>query len=139
MVRKARDVTDTELAVMQVLWENGPRTIRELAAILDPPHEDAYYFTVKKLLERLEGKGFVRREPRGIAYAYEAVVGRDELVGRRLQELAEQLCSGSVMPLLTQLAHHDRLSKKQQAALRSLIGELASDEAKQTSPRRRRP
>ena len=65
MTRKARDVTEAELDVLQVLWERGPQTIREVAAILDRRNQDAYYATVKKLLERLDAKGFVSREPAG--------------------------------------------------------------------------
>jgi BlaI family penicillinase repressor len=138
MTKKGRDVTDAELEVLQVLWNHGPRTIREVAAVLDAPNQDVYYATVKKLLERLEAKGFVRREPKGIAYLYAAKVGRDELVGERLRVLAERLCDGSVTPLLTQLAQHERLNKKQQAALLDLINELAADEQKGSKPRGRR-
>ncbi len=138
MTGKGRDVTDAELGVLQVLWNQGPRTIREVAAILDAPHQDVYYATVKKLLERLEAKGFVRREPQGIAYLYAATVGRDELVGQRLRVLSESLCDGSVTPLLTQLARHERLSKKQQAALLALIDELAASEDKSLKPQGRR-
>jgi BlaI family transcriptional regulator, penicillinase repressor len=138
MTRKARDVTETELGVLQVLWNHGSRTIREITAILDAPNQDVYYATVKKLLERLEVKGFVRREPKGIAYLYAAAVGRDELVGERLRVLSDSLCDGSVTPLLTQLAQHERLNKKQQAALMALISELAADEDKELKPRGRR-
>jgi BlaI family transcriptional regulator, penicillinase repressor len=138
MTRKARDVTEAELGVLQVLWNHGSRTIREITAILDAPNQDVYYATVKKLLERLEVKGFVRREPKGIAYLYAATVGRDELVGERLRVLSDSLCDGSVTPLLTQLAQHERLNKKQQAALMALISELAADEDKELKPRGRR-
>jgi BlaI family transcriptional regulator, penicillinase repressor len=138
MTRKARDVTEAELGVLQVLWNHGSRTIREITAILDAPNQDVYYATVKKLLERLEMKGFVRREPKGIAYLYAATVGRDELVGERLRVLSDRLCDGSVTPLLTQLAQHERLNKKQQAALMALISELAADEDKELKPRGRR-
>jgi BlaI family penicillinase repressor len=138
MTRKARDVTEAELGVLQVLWNHGSRTIREITAILDAPNQDVYYATVKKLLERLEMKGFVRREPKGIAYLYAATVGRDELVGERLRVLSDSLCDGSVTPLLTQLAQHERLNKKQQAALMALISELAADEDKELKPRGRR-
>lgn len=137
MGRRTRDVTEAELDVLQVLWNQGPRTIREVAATLDAPRQDAYYATVKKLLERLEAKGFVCRKPQGIAYLYEATVDRDELVGRRLRDVSESLCDGSVTPLLTQLARHERLTRKQQAALMALIDELAADDL-QIKPRGKR-
>jgi BlaI family transcriptional regulator, penicillinase repressor len=138
MAKRTRDVTEAELGVLQVLWNYGPRTIREVAAILDAPNQDVYYATVKRLLERLDAKGYVRREPKGIAYLYAATVGRDELVGQRLRVLSESLCDGSVTPLLTQLAQHERLNKKQQAALLALIDELDANEAKEPKPRGRR-
>lgn len=138
MRRKSTDVTDAELAVLQVLWNKGSQTIREVAATLDPPNQDVYYATVKKLLERLEAKGFVRRQPQGIAFLYEATVERNELIGQRLRALSDSLCDGSVTPLLTQLAQHERLNKKQQAALMALIDELATGEAKDLKPRGRR-
>lgn len=128
MVKHSRDVTEAELNVLQVLWREGPLTIRRITEILEPQRVDAYYSTVKKLLERLESKGFVQREAAGIAFIYEAMVARDDLVGRRLQEVAETLCEGSLTPLLTQLAQHHDLSKKQQKVLMDLINDLAKQE-----------
>ena len=128
MSRTPRDVTEAELNVLQLLWQRGSLTIRAVAQILEPDRADVYYSTVKKLLERLEAKGFVRRELKGIAYVYEPTVDRDELVGRRLREVAEKLCDGSVTPLLTQLAQHGRLNKKQQGMLMELIDDLAKQE-----------
>jgi len=136
MGRAPRDVTEAELNVLQVLWQKSPQTIRDVTQALEPARADAYYSTVKKLLERLEAKGYVRREPQGIAYIYEPTVDRDELVGRRLQDVAESLCDGSVTPLLTQLAQHQNLSKKQQKLLMKLIDDLASEE--KPDPKRKR-
>ncbi len=70
MVRNSRDVTEAELNVLQVLWSQGPLTIRGITEILEPKRVDAYYSTVKKLLERLETKGFVQREAAGIGFIY---------------------------------------------------------------------
>lgn len=124
MVKHPRDVTEAELNVLQVLWREGPLPIRAITEILEPDRVDAYYSTVKKLLERLESKGYVQREAAGIAFIYEAAIARDDLVGRRLQEVAETLCEGSLTPLLTQLAQHHDLSRKQQKVLMDLIADL---------------
>ena len=130
MANKSRDVTKAELSVLQVLWCQGPLTIRGITEILEPKRVDAYYSTVKKLLERLEAKSCVQREPAGIAFAYTATIDRDDLVGRRLQEVAETLCEGSLTPLLTQLAQHHDLSRKQQKVLMDLIDDLAKQNKK---------
>ena len=62
MARTPQDVTDAELAILQVLWDEGPATIRRLTDVLYPGGTAAQYGTVQKLLERLEGKGCVSRD-----------------------------------------------------------------------------
>jgi predicted transcriptional regulator len=124
MARTPQDVTDTELAVLQVLWDQGPATIRHITDVLYPQGGPSHYATVQKLLERLEAKGFVRRERRPSAHTFAAVIGRDELIGRRLEDVAEKLCGGSLTPLLTHLVRTRRLSSREREELRALINEL---------------
>src|SRR5262249_44543811 len=101
MARTPQDITDAELSVMQVLWEQGPATIRRLTDVLYPDGRASSYATVQKLLERLEAKGCVRRDRGGSVHVFAAALGRDELIGRRLQDVAQKLCGGSLTPLLT--------------------------------------
>ncbi len=130
MPRKARDVTDAELAILQLLWENPAATIREITDRLYPDGDAAAYGTVKKLLARLEAKGCVIRDDAEKVHRFQANVQRDDLVGRRLQDVVDSLCDGSWTPLLTHLVNADGLSKKQQKTLESLIDELEGDVVK---------
>jgi predicted transcriptional regulator len=123
MARTPQDVTDMELAVLQQLWDQGPRTIRQLTEALYPGGGTPQYATVQKLLERLESKQFVRRDRSGAAHTFVAVVAREELIGRRLQDMAEKLCGGSLTPLLTHLVRTRRLSPAERQELRHLIDE----------------
>jgi predicted transcriptional regulator len=124
MARIAQDITDTELAVLQVLWEDGPATIRHITGVLYPRGGPSHYATVQKLLDRLEAKACVRRNRRGPVHVFTAGIERDELVGRRLQAVAEKLCGGSWTPLLTHLVQATKLSRADRQALRALIDEL---------------
>jgi predicted transcriptional regulator len=124
MARTPRDVTDAELAVLQALWDEGPATIRRLTDALYPGGGAAQYATVQKLLDRLEDKGCVRRDRTAAAHVFTSVVGRDELIGRRLQDMAEKLCGGSLTPLLTHLVRGRRLSARERQELRDLIDGL---------------
>jgi len=123
MARTPRDVTDAELAVLQVLWEHGAQPIRRITELLYAEARPSQYATVQKLLERLEGKGCVRRDRSGMSHVFAACIARNELVGRRLQDVAEQLCGGSWTPLLTHLVQAEKLSAEDLAALRRLIDE----------------
>jgi predicted transcriptional regulator len=118
------DVTDAELAVLQVLWEHGAATIRQLTEQLYPDVSEVHYATVQKLLERLEGKGHVARDRSSHAHRFCALTDRDTLVGRRLRAVAEKLCGGLMTPLLTHLIRAETLSSRERQELRALIDEL---------------
>ncbi len=124
MARTPQDVTERELAVLQALWDGGPATIRRLTEVLYPGGGAAHYATVQKLLDRMEAKGCVRRNRAGSAHTFSAALGRDELIGRRLRDVAEKLCGGSMTPLLTHLMRTRRLTADERRELRSLIDDL---------------
>jgi predicted transcriptional regulator len=131
MARTPQDVTEYELAILQVLWDCGPATIRQLTDVLYPQGGTAQYATVQKLLDRLERKECVQRDRGGAAHRFSAVIGREELLGRRLQDMAEKLCGGSLTPLLTHLVRTRRLSDRERQELRNLIDDLDDQDTPQ--------
>ena len=135
MGRPAQDITESELAVLRVLWDRGTATIRQLTDVLYPQGEAAQYATIQKLLDRMEVKGYVRRDRTLYVHVFAAVLDRDELIGRRLRSLAEMLCDGSLTPLLTHLARANNLTDQDRLALRAIVDE--PDPALETPQRSR--
>ena len=136
MARTPQDVTETELAILQVLWDRGSCTRRQIMDVLYPRGGPAQYATVQKLLERLEAKGFVTAKPppppspsggggqgRGVL-TFEVTVDRNELISRKLQDVAEKLCGGSLTPLLMNLVRAKPLTARELDELRDLIEDL---------------
>jgi predicted transcriptional regulator len=126
MARTLPNVTDAEWAVLQLLWDQGPATIRRLADVLYPKGGPSEYATVHKLLERLEGKGYVRRERRGGVYEVRAAVERDRVIGQQLEALVEKMCGGSLQPLLTNLVRARHLTAEELRELLDLVDSLAA-------------
>ena len=124
MPRPARDVTEAELAVLRVLWESGPAPIRRISDVIYPVGGASRYATVQKLLERLEAKGCVARDRAEAVHRFSATLGREDLIGRRLRDVAETLCDGSLTPLLSHLVKAEKLSDSERRALRGLIERL---------------
>jgi predicted transcriptional regulator len=124
MPRNAKDVTDAELAILQILWDRGPSSVRQLVEYQQESGVSTQAATVQKLLERLEAKEWVERHREDSVQRFAALGDRDDLIGRRLQEIAEQLCEGSLTPLLTHLVKRERLSAKDRQQLRALIEQL---------------
>lgn len=134
MARAPQDVTDAELAVLEVLWQRQSATVREIAEQLYAGCNPSQHATVQKLLERLAGKKCVRRNRGNWPHTFEPVVKREDLIGRKLQQTADRLCEGSVQPLLMHLVKAGRLSAEERRGLRDLLDQL---EAKGGKPARR--
>src|SRR4051812_22433657 len=132
MPRTPRDVTEAELAVLRVLWDRGPASVRAIADELAARGSPAQAATVQKLLERLEGKRWVARDRSGPVQRFRAAADRDDLIGRRLRGIADELCEGSVAPLLNHLVQTQRLSPADRKALRDLIDQLDPPKRKRT-------
>ena len=126
MADKAISVTDAEFAVLEVLWERESATIREMCPEVYPRAAASDYATVQKLLARLEAKGCVARDRSSFAHVFRAAISRADLIGQRLQVVAEKLCDGSLTPLLMHLARATRLSAEDREALRRLLDEPGS-------------
>jgi predicted transcriptional regulator len=124
MARAPQDVTEAELAVLQVLWSQGPATVRQLMGVLYPEGGPSPFATVQKLLERLASKGYVARERSSGVHVYRALLGREELAGRWLEAMAERLGEESLTPLLTHLVTTQRLSTRELEELRALVDQL---------------
>jgi BlaI family penicillinase repressor len=137
MARTPLDVTETELSVLEVLWERGPSTVRQITDLLYPGGGASKSATVQKLLERLENDNrYVKRDRSGGVQFFAATIDRAHLIGRRLEHLADRLCGGSVTPLLTHLVKSEKLSADELQSLRDLIDELDHESASPRKPRR---
>ena len=124
MARTPKDVTEAELAVLQRMWDQGAVTVRQLTDELYPNGGGSEYATVQTLLQRLARKKYVVRNRDVWPHLFETTVGREELIGRRLQTTADDLCNGSLQPLLTTLVQSSKLSAKDRKSLRGLLDKL---------------
>jgi predicted transcriptional regulator len=118
-------VTEGELSILEILWDQGTPTTRDIADAIYEKVSDSKMASVQKLLERLETKGYVKRDRRERAHRFVALVNREDFLRHRLQGLADRLCDGAIIPLVTTLLRSKKgLSKKNGEQLRQLIDEL---------------
>jgi predicted transcriptional regulator len=109
-------VGELERAVMEVLWSSpGPQTVRD---VLDGLADDAIaYTTVMTVLDRLAGKGSVRRERDGRAWRYVPAASREEFVAELMRDALER--AGDRGAALTHFAQ--LVSGADAAALRAAL------------------
>ena len=138
MSPSSRSVSDTELAVLKVLWDVGEAAVREIRERLEAEGFEWAYTTVQTLLGRLEQKGYVESERDGRAFLFRATVTREELLSLELGDLAERVCEGAALPLVLSLVQGRRFSKSEIARFRELVDSLEDETAERGSKRSKR-
>ena len=102
------DLSRFELQCLRRLWALGDASVKRLHESLDDPPT---YSTVRKIVERLEEKGAVRRvRKEGKAWVYSSAVSRPAMMRKEVRRFLDALFDGSAAPLVSQLAEMDELS-----------------------------
>jgi len=122
----ANPLANAELSVMELLWDRGSLTARQIQDRLYGESDRSQHGTVQRLLQRLEDKKFVRREKGGSPTAFAARISREEYAGSQLETLADRLTGGSIAPLLSHLIDQKRLGRAELRRLRDLLDGGAS-------------
>jgi len=125
MTHDIRRLPDTELEVMQALWDCDPPASRaDIEAILFPKHPMAMT-TLLTLLTRLGEKGFLKAEKLGRGKGYTPLVSRQDYLAAQSRRFVDKLCGGSISAFAAALCGSG-LSKEELAQLRALLdrGEL---------------
>ncbi|MDC8014723.1 BlaI/MecI/CopY family transcriptional regulator [Tahibacter soli] len=119
-------ISESESAVMQVLWGSSPLSAEDIVAALGDTRQ-WQEATVKTLLNRLLNKGAVAAEKQGRRYLYRPLLARDDYVHGESRNLIDRLFGGRVAPLVAHFSAHRKLSKKDIAELKRLIAELPDE------------
>jgi predicted transcriptional regulator len=124
MVRpSARELTERELEIMHVFWKQGEATIADVRDALASLGLDRAYTTIATLVRILHEKGFLdpiddRRPAR-----YRAARSFEDVSRRLLGDVLERVFKGSSEELLVRLVEQRRLTAKERARLRKILGE----------------
>jgi predicted transcriptional regulator len=119
--------TDAELAILQILWNRGPSTVREVHSELGRRRRVGYT-TVLKLLQIMAEKGLVQRDERARAHIYRARVARNDTERRLVGELVERAFQGSAGRLALRALATRRASAEEIERIRRLLDELEGGE-----------
>jgi predicted transcriptional regulator len=107
--RKTLAITDRQFRALEVLWERGPLTVRQLMEHL-PRGERQPYTTVLGLLQNMEKAGLVSHREEGLTYRYAAALSRREATGTLLRDFLARFFRGSAEALVLGLVDTRELS-----------------------------
>jgi predicted transcriptional regulator len=134
--RRSPNPSDAELAILHVLWERGPSTVREVHEQIGEGRGKVYT-TVLKLLQIMTAKGMVERDESERSHVYRARIERGATQRRLLADLINRAFKGSGRDLIMQALSSRRASAREIAEIRSFLDELEKKGAPDDRPRTR--
>ena len=120
MASKQRRPTEGELGILQVLWEGGPRSVRDIQRVLNEIKPTGYT-TVLKLLQIMTEKGLVDRDESQRPQIYRARNSQQQTQRQLLRDLLQRAFGGSVKALVLQAMASQRSSKEELEAVEQLL------------------
>lgn len=114
--------TDAELAILRVLWERGPCTVRQVYDVLSEQRDFAYTTTLK-LLQLMTEKGITVREEQGRIHVYSAGFAQEDTQQRLVADLLERAFGGSSAKLVVQALAAKPASAEELREIRQLLAD----------------
>ena len=121
-----KSLTKTEWSIMKICWEKGEATAR---TIYDESlkQKTRGYQSVKTMLDRLVGKGYLNRKKFGPIWLYKPTVARAKVLGSAIDSFVNTVLDNTFTPLLAHFAKKENLSPEEIEALKKLIKKKKED------------
>jgi predicted transcriptional regulator len=118
---------ELEHEVMQLVWARGRVTAEQVREDLSRPLKES---TVRTVLRRLEGKGYVTHTVEGRTFHFTAAQARGSVAAKAVQRIVDWFCNGSLEEVLTGMVDNAALSPKQLQLLSDKIASAKTRERK---------
>ena len=119
--------TDAELEILQVLWEHGACTVRDVHEVLHRLGGTGYT-TALKMLQIMHDKGLVERDERQRAHVYSAAVSKERTQRKFLSDMLQRVFDGSPSRLVLQALGDHKASREELREIRALLNRLDKDD-----------
>lgn len=121
--KKSRHPTKLELEILKVLWEEAPRTVREVRGAMTAAGRELAHTSLITTLNVMFDKGFVKRTDakEGRGYAFAPKVSRADVSQNMVGDLVERVFEGSAPALMLSLLDNEQLDGEDHVELRKVI------------------
>lgn len=115
--------TDTELEILNILWQEGPSSVRAVNEKMNE-HKEVGYTTTLKLMQLMAQKGLVLRDEAKRTHIYSAAIKAEDLQQDMVSKLMNTVFSGSAGQLALSALGNGKASKKELDEIKALIQKL---------------
>jgi predicted transcriptional regulator len=121
-----KKLTPKEEEVMQIIWEIGQGTVREIMEHYPPPPPK--YATTSSVVRILEERGFVSHKAYGRTHVYFPIVKKEVYKRFAMQRMVRDYFDNSVAQMVSFMAKEEQLTPEQIAKLTEVIEKEGDDE-----------
>ncbi|MBA8984887.1 BlaI/MecI/CopY family transcriptional regulator [Sphingobacterium cellulitidis] len=114
--------TESEMEILQVLWDKGQSSVREVFETLDK--KDVGYTTILKLMQIMHDKGMVTRDTSSKTHLYVAKLVKEEIQEKMLDKMIDSVYNGSTARLVMQALGNERASKEELDEIKAFLKKL---------------
>ena len=127
--RRAAAPTEAELEILQVLWELGPSSVREVQEVLNAKRPTGYT-TVLKFLQIMYDKGYVRRDESERSHRYESAKPREQMQKELVNNFMDRVFGGSARDLVMSALGSSKTKSEDLDQIRAMLKERQAQRAK---------
>ena len=114
--------TEAELAILQIVWNRGPSTVREVHTALRTRRTG--YTTTLKQMQVMTDKGLLKRNERFRSHVYEARIQREQTQLRLARSLLKRAFDGSTKNLVLGALSSQPISRSELAEIREMLDQF---------------
>jgi len=119
--------TESELEILQILWQHGSATVRFINDQLNLKKKVGYTTTLK-IMQIMAHKGLLNRKKQGKSHIYSPVIKEKETQSVLLDKLLDTAFGGSAMNLVMQALGNHKTSKEEIKKIKAFIEQLEGDQ-----------
>ena len=112
--------TESELEILNILWEKGASTVREIHEVLEQTKGSGYTTTLK-LLQIMHDKKLVKRDASSKTHIYRANISQEDTQGQMLKKMIDTVFNGSAMDMVMQALGKHKASKDELEQIRQYL------------------
>ncbi len=120
---KVSGPTEKELAILAILWGNGPSTVRKVNEEMNKEQRTGYTTTLK-LMQIMTEKGLVVRDDSKFQHVYKAAVSEEKTQKQIVGDMLEKVFSGSAEKLVMRALSAKKVSAKELTKIKKMLDEM---------------
>lgn len=125
-MRDNKKPTESELSILNILWQNGPSSVREVHEIISK-NKESKYTTTLKLLQIMNEKGLVKRDSSSKVHIYEAKITKEKTQKQYLARMIDTVFNGSASSMVMQALGQHKTTPEELEAIKKYLDNIESE------------